>query len=226
MLVESYQFVLLITETSWADVPNWPQMPRMDNDENSKKDKNAKKKNSGKNGDDENEDVPNAYPEPDSPNISWFFEKDADASGTLTLSELWQQYSENAWFNERYQLVLEKFIYEADLNKDRGIDIAEYIKLHENHPWYSEQLAFMLMNTDGNGHLSKQELLEASRASPDMHQLNFGQRQLENLVDGLLAIGDRDPKDGKIAFAEYVAMSRDVFVDNFAPKVFKRMFKD
>lgn len=103
--------------------------------------------------------------------------------------------------------------------------ISTISRLHEVHPWYSEQMTFMLMNTDGNDHLSKQELLEASKSSPDMQLLNFGQRQLENLVEGLLGIGDRNPKDGKITFAEYVAMSRDVFVGNFAPKVFKRMFK-
>lgn len=55
----------------------------------------------------------------------------------------------------------------------------------------------MLMNTDSNDHLSKQELLEASRISPDMHQLNFGEKQLENLVNGLFSIGDKD-NDGKI----------------------------
>ena len=82
----------------------------------------------------------------------------------------------------------------------------------------------MLMNTDANDHLSRQELLEASKISPDMHQLNFGQKQLENLVDGLLAVGDRD-HDGKVTFEEYVAMSRDVFVDNFAPNVFKRVLR-
>ena len=79
----------------------------------------------------------------------------------------------------------------------------------------------MLMNTDANDHLSRQELLEASRISPDMHQLNFVGRQLE---DGLVAVGDRN-HDGKITFDEYVRMARDVFVDNFAPNVFKRVFR-
>ena len=83
----------------------------------------------------------------------------------------------------------------------------------------------MLMNTDNNDHLSRQELLESSRISPDMHTLNFGQKQLENLVDGLMAIGDKN-KDDKITFMEYVAMTRDVFVDNFAPNVFKRVMKN
>jgi hypothetical protein len=35
--------------------------------------------------------------EPESPNISWFFEKDADSSGSLTMSELWIKYTENNW---------------------------------------------------------------------------------------------------------------------------------
>ncbi len=35
--------------------------------------------------------------EPESPNISWFFDKDLDQSGSLTLSELWVRYAENNW---------------------------------------------------------------------------------------------------------------------------------
>ncbi len=31
----------------------------------------------------------------------------------------------------------------------------------------------MLMNTDSNDYLSRQELLEASKISPDMHQVNI-----------------------------------------------------
>lgn len=83
----------------------------------------------------------------------------------------------------------------------------------------------MLMNTDNNDHLSRQELLEASKISPDMHNLGFNQKQLENLIDGLAKIGDKN-KDDKITFEEYVSMSRDVFVDNFAPNVFKRIMKN
>jgi hypothetical protein len=66
--------------------------------------------------------------EPDSPNISWFFDKDQDQSGTLTLSELWVKYAENNWYNQRYQKAIETLIQEADLNRDRGIDMSEYIK--------------------------------------------------------------------------------------------------
>ncbi len=80
----------------------------------------------------------------------------------------------------------------------------------------------MLMNTDSNRHLSRPELVEASRISPDLHALNFDQNQLENVVDGLLSTGDSNG-DGKLSFEEYVAMTRDVFVDNFAPNVFKRV---
>lgn len=64
----------------------------------------------------------------DSPNIGWFFEKDVDQSGSLTLAELWVKYAENNWYNQRYQTAIEKLIYEADLNRDRAIDMAEYIK--------------------------------------------------------------------------------------------------
>ena len=117
--------MIVITETSWADVPNWPRMPDME----TMKEKNMKnKKNNKKDKNDVDEEELNEFPEPDSPNISWFFEKDVDTSGTLTLSEIWEKYSDNDWYNERYDLVLDKFIYEADLNKDRGIDINEYIK--------------------------------------------------------------------------------------------------
>ena len=41
-------------------------------------------------------------------------------------------------------------------------------RLHEKFPWYPEQLSFLLVNTDSNSYLSKQELIEASKASPDM----------------------------------------------------------
>ena len=60
------------------------------------------------------------------------------------------------------------------------------------------------MNTDNNAVLSRRELLEASRISPDMHTLNVDQKQLENLVDGLMAVGDRN-RDGRVTFEEYVA---------------------
>ena len=40
----------------------------------------------------------------------------------------------------------------------------------------------------------------------------------------MMAVGDRD-RDGRVTFDEYVAMSRDVFVDNFAPNVFKRVMR-
>ena len=69
-----------------------------------------------------------AISEPDSPNISWFFDKDLDQSGTLTMSELWIKYTENNWYNQRYQTAIDKLILEADLNRDRSIDMAEYIK--------------------------------------------------------------------------------------------------
>jgi Ca2+-binding EF-hand superfamily protein len=94
--------------------------------------------------------------------------------------------------------------------------------LHRHHPWYAEQITFMLMNTDNNHHLSRGELIEASRISPDLHTLNFNQAQLENVVDGLLSTGDIN-FDGKISFEEYVSMTKDSFVDQFAPTVFKRV---
>ena len=62
-------------------------------------------------------------------------------------------------------------------------------RLHDKHPWYSEQLAFLLVNTDNNPYLTKEELMEASKISEDISSLNFSSRQLENLVDGLIGIG-------------------------------------
>ena len=97
-------------------------------------------------------------------------------------------------------------------------------RLHERFPWYTEQLSFVLVNIDNNNYLSREELLEASKVSPDMQLLNFTYKQLENLVDGLLAIGDKDG-DRKLSFAEYVEMSDDVFVRNFAPSSLKNIFK-
>ena len=54
--------------------------------------------------------------------------------------------------------------------------------MHEKHPWYSEQLAFLLMNTDNNAYLTKEELMEASKVSDDISALNFSNKQLENLI--------------------------------------------
>jgi Ca2+-binding EF-hand superfamily protein len=85
-------------------------------------------------------------------------------------------------------------------------------------------LAFLLVNTDNNGYLTKDELMEASKVSEDISALNFSQRQLENLVDGLIGIGDRNG-DKRITFEEYVHMSHDVFVDNFAPRNIKRVLR-
>ncbi len=70
---------------------------------------------------------------------------------------------------------------------------------------------------------NKQQQIQFSTNVP-LPQLNFSQKQLENLVDGLMAVGDAN-HDGKISFDEYVAMSKDVFVDNFAPNVFKRVMR-
>ena len=64
-------------------------------------------------------------------------------------------------------------------------------ELAEKHPWYSEQLTFLMVNTDNNAYLTKDEFFEAAKVSPDMQVLNFSYKQLENLVDGLIAIGDQ-----------------------------------
>ena len=72
--------------------------------------------------------------------------------------------------------------------------------LHERFPWYTEQLSFLLVNIDNSAFLSREELLEASKVSPDIQLLNFTYKQLENLVDGLLAIGDKDG-DKRLSFA-------------------------
>ncbi len=49
-------------------------------------------------------------------------------SGSLTLSELWMRYAENNWYNQRYQTAIEKMIEAADANRDRAIDMQEYIE--------------------------------------------------------------------------------------------------
>ena len=43
-----------------------------------------------------------------------------------------------------------------------------FLRLHEKFPWYPEQLSFLLVNTDNNGYLSKQELMEASKVSQNI----------------------------------------------------------
>jgi hypothetical protein len=52
----------------------------------------------------------------------------------------------------------------------------------------------------------------------------FNQKQLENLVDGILAIGDKNG-DKRITFDEYVLMAADTFVVNFAPNNLKKLFR-
>ena len=71
------------------------------------------------------------------------------------------------------------------------INVIHTSRLHEKHPWYSEQLTFLMVNTDNNAYLTKDEFFEAAKVSPDMQVLNFSYKQLENLVDGLIAIGDQ-----------------------------------
>ena len=97
-------------------------------------------------------------------------------------------------------------------------------RLHQRHPWYAEQVSFVLVNTDNNKYLTKEELMEASKVSEDISILNFSPRQLENLVDGLIGIGDKNG-DKRITFDEYVNMSHDVFVNNFAPRNLKRVMR-
>ena len=72
--------------------------------------------------------------------------------------------------------------------------------------------------------MTKDELLEASKVSDDISALNFSKHQLENLVDGLIGIGDKNG-DFRITFDEYVQMSHDVFVNNFAPRNLKRVLR-
>ena len=76
-------------------------------------------------------------------------------------------------------------------------------RLHDKHPWYSEQLAFLLVNTDNNGYLTKEELMEASKVSEDISSLNFSSRQLENLVDGLIGIGNTSQDKYHLQSLEY-----------------------
>ena len=54
--------------------------------------------------------------------------------------------------------------------------------------------------------------------------LQFNHKQLENLVDGVIAIGDKNG-DKRINFEEFVQMSSDTFVVNFAPNNLKKLFK-
>ena len=84
---------------------------------------------------------------------------------------------------------------------------AVFSRLHERFPWYTEQLSFLLVNIDNNAFLSREELLEASKVSPDIQLLNFTYKQLENLVDGLLAIGDKDG-DKRLSFAGMTTAKR------------------
>jgi hypothetical protein len=53
----------------------------------------------------------------------------------------------------------------------------------------------------------------------------FNHKQLENLVDGVITIGDKNG-DKRITFEEFVHMSSDTFVNNFAPNNLKKLFKN
>ena len=53
---------------------------------------------------------------------------------------------------------------------------------------------------------------------------SFSTKQLDNLVDGLIGIGDKNG-DKRLDFVEYVRMSNDIFVDNFAPMNLKRVLR-
>ena len=97
-------------------------------------------------------------------------------------------------------------------------------RLHEKHPWYSEQLTFLLVNTDNNKYLTKDELLEATKISEDFSVLSFSSDKLENWVDALIGIGDKNG-DKRITFDEYVHMSHDAFVNNIAPRTLKRVLR-
>ena len=101
---------------------------------------------------------------------------------------------------------MEALILEADVNSIPAIDVDKFLLLHSRYPLYAEQITFMLMNTDNdtNNLLTRGELIEASRMSPDLNTLNFNNNQLVNILNGLLTTGDVDA-DGKICFEEYAA---------------------
>jgi len=200
---------------SWADVPNWPQLTNqlnsgnnLDNDQTSRSDT-----------------ISDNLIDPEPANVTWFRSMDLDNTGRLSLQELTYQHQFQNWFNRRFTTAMDRLISEADLNNDRVIDMAEYLKLHEKHPWYTEQLSFLLLNTDNNKFLTKDELLEACKISDDISVLNFSTTQIEQLVEGLIGIGDNNG-DKRITFDEYVHMSHDVFVNNFAPRNLRRVFRN
>jgi len=214
-------------ESSWADVPNWPTFEKTGYsaaaaDKPDDGDKTADKPN--RRSDTVGGAASLPVPDPDATNITWFRATDFDRSGGLSRSELIAGHNTDSWYDQRFRIAAETLIQEADQDGNRIIDLNEFVRLHERQPWYSEQLSFLLVNIDNNGYLSREELLEAAKVSPDMQLLNFSFRQLENLVDGLLAIGDKD-LNGRLSFAEFVDMSNDVFVINFAPSSLKRIFK-
>jgi len=198
---------------SWADVPNWPQMSTKvssvtENDATSRADT-----------------IDENLIDPEPANVTWFRSKDLDRTNALSLQELTYQHQHHNWFNQRFRLAMDRLISEADLNNDRVIQLTEYLKLHEKHPWYSEQLTFLLVNTDNNKYLTKDELLEATKISEDFSVLSFSSDKLENWVDALIGIGDKNG-DKRITFDEYVHMSRDVFVNNFAPKNLRSVLRN
>ena len=102
---------------SWADVPNWPQMPtkvdlNVDNDPTSRSDTVAY----------------DALVDPEPANVTWFRSRDLDNTGALSLQELIVDHHVNHWFNHRYRTAMDRLLSEADLNQDRVMDMPEYLK--------------------------------------------------------------------------------------------------
>ena len=66
--------------------------------------------------------------DPEPANVTWFRSMDLDNTGRLSLQELTYQHQFQNWFNRRFTTAMDRLISEADLNNDRVIDMAEYLK--------------------------------------------------------------------------------------------------
>ena len=71
---------------------------------------------------------PYLFIDPEPANVTWFRSMDLDNTGRLSLQELTYQHQFQNWFNRRFTTAMDRLISEADLNNDRVIDMAEYLK--------------------------------------------------------------------------------------------------
>ena len=115
-------FVTQLSESSWADVPNWPTVDK------NKPDSSVLVVRSGTSIDSGSSSGSHLTREADGTNITWFRSTDFDRSGSLSRNELIAGRNSDSWYDQRFRLAVEKLIDEADLDGNKFIDMHEFVK--------------------------------------------------------------------------------------------------